>query len=157
MIVEQIKSVKRNTKYGMKDAWSFKADGQWFNTGFKKPSITEGSDISIVKMESTPYGTQVNVEDIVVSAPTAGVTAPINKTRSFGKFPIAVDDGQRTICRQNALTNACMVYTKSKGEKGFALDIDVDSAIVVGLARQFEAYTCGDDERRAVEKAMEAE
>jgi len=151
MIVEKINSNKRNTKYGIKDAWSFLADGEWYSTGFKKPSIAVGDVIDLPLVESTPYGKQVdvgniNVLSIVASTPSAGVAPPpaTRMERKMGKFPIEFDDGQRAIVRQNALTNACNFYAKSRGEKGFAIDIAADAGTIVALARAFEAYSCGD-------------
>lgn len=151
MIVEQVSSAKRNTKYGLKDAWSFKADGEWYSTGFKKPPVVAGSEIELSNVRMSSYGKEVSIEDIVCSPPVGGtyggkpsVSAVPKPHRNAFSFPVAVDDGQRAIVRQNALTNACNFVGKAFGDKAFSVDIDSQSALIIELARKFEAYSCGD-------------
>jgi len=80
---------------------------------------------------------------------TVGGGAYVPKNR--GTFPIGLEDGQRSIIRQNALTNAreLVVSTISGGK----FDKDKTVALILEIAKEFEAYTAGDIERYAAESA----
>lgn len=65
-------------------------------------------------------------------APSANVNKGNNMSR--GTFPIGVQDSQRSIIRQNSLTNAV----------NFTTEQEVTPAEVIAVAREFEAYSTGD-------------
>jgi len=72
---------------------------------------------------------------------------------SRGSFPIEPLDGQRSIIRQNAVTNA----------NSFLYNFGTSSSIpptvedLIDIARQIEAYTAGDLDRERAKELAEAE
>ena len=144
MIVESVSSKPVTTKFGTKNTYSFKADGDWYKCGFKKPSIKEGDEITFTHTEGA-YGKEVDVASISVAggsapAPRAAVPTAVPKVG----FPIAALDGQRSIIRQNCVTNARETFVAAHGGKPFPMDADVIAATIIDLARKFEAYATGD-------------
>ncbi len=142
-----------DTKFGPKPTYALKgSDGQWYKCGFKKPHAAVGDTVSFDFTEGK-YGKDVDMGSFSkttaapteVSAPAAPAAAP----RSYGPpvkpFPIPPLHGDRAIIRQNALTNARELFAVySTLNKKMDWDKDVIAAAVIGLARQFEAYSCGD-------------
>lgn len=143
MIVESISNKAVTTKFGSKTVFSFKAGGEWYKLGFKKPTFKEGDDIEFV-FTDTAYGKEVDVASVRVaggSVPKSASPSPVS-TPKVG-FPIAPLDGQRSIIRQNCVTNARELYVGSKGGKAFDYDENAASTII-SIARMFEAYAAGD-------------
>lgn len=156
-VVEQLGGKDVNTKFGLKPTYSFKVNGQWFSAGFKNPNVNVGDSIGF-EYEPDKYGNKLHDGSIKkgVSAPATAVAAPSTGGGStgynrHGQFPIGALDGQRSIIRQNALTNARELYQTfmalSNGEIAFnisGLDMLTAGDQVIHLARKFEAYTAGD-------------
>jgi hypothetical protein len=147
-----------NTRFGNKKTYSFQADGAWYSTGFKDSKVVAGSVISF-DYETDDYGNQVDINSIVkgtaAAAPapaSGGAKAAPYSGGGKGVFPIPALDGQRSIVRQNALTNAREVLVAASGGKPFAVDIDQVAASTIALARRFEAYTTGDLDMQEVER-----
>jgi len=122
---------------------SFQLDGgDWY--GVYDPSNLQASKGDDVTFEFTRKGKWLNVKGKVVgsgaaiSSPTAGSvsSAPVKKATGGRTFPVRGTAPERTINRQNALTNAVQ-YTNE-----VFTSATVDE--VLDVARQFEAYTCGD-------------
>jgi hypothetical protein len=171
-VVENITNKTVTTKFGPKPAYSIKANGDWFSVGFKKPKYNVGDTIDF-KYEEGAYGKQIDDATVRVlskgsgapaptptasmDAPSAGVAAP----RSFGPpakvFPVPLMHGDRSIIRQNSLTNAReLVVNMPRTGGGFTAfaTLDEGAAEVVRIARMFEEYSAGDIERRAAEEGM---
>lgn len=155
-IIEQVKSrtVGQGTSWGPKDVQSFKMNGEWYNGGFKHWEVDEGDEVAIT-FETDPKGYK-NAKGIAVKAkgapPARASTGVPRAGRSFPVEPLAPE---RTINRQNALTAASnLIAARITSEDGFPASEDLGS-VVIGLAREFEAYTTGDIEREAAE-AMDA-
>lgn len=135
-----------STKFGK---FGVLIDGKWYNT---KP---EWLDVQPNKGDSVEFddGGKNYLKGLRIvgggsgSAPAAS-SAP---ARSSGgrTFPIAPDAPERTINRQNALTNAVNYYNHT-GRVG-----DVSPEDVVETARIFEAYTTGDLDAEEAKKAVE--
>lgn len=89
-----------------------------------------------------------------VIAPSSSVTPFSAPKGRMGSFPIAPDDGQRSIIRQNALTNARELYCLLIGAPIADPDHDVVVRDILYIARKFESYTSGDIERYEAEAAM---
>ena len=159
-VVEQVGSKDVTTRFGNKPTYSFKVNGEWYKLGFKKaPAVVEGANVSF---DYTPgkYGNEVDPMSVMPStaaptAPAAGVAGVPRSTGGGrnGVFPIPAEDGQRSIVRQNALTNAREFYcARSGGKGGTYLDkYEMDANAIIGLARIFESYTTGD---RDLEEVM---
>lgn len=155
VVVEQVDSKEVVTKFGKKPTFSFKANGEWFKTGFKRHGLNVGDVVSFDYKEGS-YGKDVEASAIAKSGtglvPTAALpgaqrpsTPPVSSRH--GGFPIPALDGQRSIVRQNALTNARELVVASIGVVKSALsmsDVGEMRDAILTLASQFEAYTAGD-------------
>lgn len=149
-VVEALGGKDVNTKFGLKPTFSFKVNGQWISAGFKDPKVQVGDNISF-EYEPDKYGNKLHDGSIkkgVAVATGSSVSAPSVSGR-HGSFPIGPLDGQRSIIRQNALTNArelfvaCAVPTAAE---------DAHALRIIEIARIFEAYTTGDMDMDAAMK-----
>jgi len=163
VIVEAIGTKPVTTKFGEKSTYSFKGnDGQWYKLGFKKPQFAKGDEVEF-EFTSGKWGNEVTS---VLSAPTADADAPVVATTapaprkaygggtagggySRGTFPIPPTDGQRSIIRQNSLSNSIKFFEAN------AMKPSIDE--VLRLAKTFEAYSAGDDIAAAAKKALKDE
>jgi hypothetical protein len=156
--IEQVGTKDVTTRFGTKPTYSFKADGVWYSTGFKKAAVSAGDVVSF-NYEETKYGKEVDPKSVVIGAAPAAtaVAAPAARAPSFsrGGFPIPALDGQRSIIRQNALTNARELYVGAAGGKPFPVDSTATTKAIIDIARKFEAYSAGDLD--AAEAAAELE
>jgi hypothetical protein len=147
VVVEQVSTKEVKTKFGMKETFSFKADGDWFSSGFKKHGLSKGL---VVSFDYTPdtYGNQVDLDSITTSAASAPVHITSAPQRSNkGTFPIDPLDGQRSIVRQNALTNARELYVAMTMRTPVSPgNLGDDAETIMRIARIFEGYTAGDDD-----------
>ncbi len=88
--------------------------------------------------------------------------APVTKAapkaaggRSFGTFPIPPLDGQRSIIRQNSITNAVnTVSAMVANDKAAMKGIDLISTIIE-TAKRFEEYSSGDLDAKEAKEAIE--
>lgn len=80
--------------------------------------------------------------------------APIKSSTphfSRGNFPIHPLDGQRSIIRQNSLTNSvATAKLLLTGEE----DVAVATDFIISIAREFEKYSAGDLDREAAEAEL---
>ena len=161
-VVENITSKNANTKFGSKPVYSIKANGEWFSIGFNKPKFNVGDTVDFLYEDGT-YGKQVDTKTVRVLSKGSGEAAPAvsgstpsasapSTGRSFGPpqkvFPIPLLHGDRSIVRQNALTNAREVVTSLGCD---AMSDDEVADRIIAMARRFEEYSAGDIERRAAE------
>lgn len=141
-----------NTKFGK---YSILVNGTWYGTK------EEWADVKAVKGDVVEFddgGAKFMKYVKIVSsgggasaAPAGGGSAPAKSSFSRGTFPIALEDGQRSIIRQNALTNARELVGLTIDSKKGMEDPQGTVALIIELAREFEAYTAGDIERYAAE------
>lgn len=152
-VVEAIDTKAVNTRFGSKTTYSFKVDGQWYRTNFKAHGLSVGDSASFDAKAGT-YGNEVDPATIKKGAATVAAPAPATVTAlpkatptygGKGAFPIPALDGQRSIVRQNALTNARELVAAAVFAKGGTLDVESHPALIITIARKFEAYACGDD------------
>lgn len=146
--VKRITSKEVKTRYGDKPAYSVQAeDGTWYKHGFKKPPFKEGDTVD-VDVKETSYGPEITSSK-VVSGGTG--SAPATRTTGTGVgggyggkvFPVPALHGDRSIIRQNSLTNAREAWVASKGGKPFDVD-EAAAHTIINIARVFESYSCGD-------------
>lgn len=160
--IERISSKEVNTKFGAKPAYSIKANGEWYQYGFKKPVFNEGDEIDFQYTESS-YGKQVDAKSVRTiskgsGSPTAASTAPSGggkPTYSAKVFPIPPLHGDRAIVRQNSITNATKLYCDVVSNLDDPVDFDAAAGRIILIARMFEAYSCGDLEAEAAAKMLE--
>ena len=170
--VLEVTSKDVSTKWGTKPVWSFKlSDAQWYKTGFKKPPLSAGQEVVSLEYIPSRYGNEVKEGTIVVGGSVPVQTnlvltsvepaAPVKTYPIRGTFPIPALSGERSIIRQNALTQARELFTASIGntpersvtEKVLIAQVE----IIKRLARLFEGYSAGDDDVAAVLADMEKE
>lgn len=165
-VVENITNKTVNTKFGPKPAYSIKANGEWFSVGFNKPKFNVGDTVDFMYEDGT-YGKQVDAKTIrVLSKGTGAAGSAVSSSpsaeapaapRAFGPpqkvFPVPLMHGDRSIIRQNALTNAReMVVTLLNSAAPSPMPFDDEIAQrIIAVARIFEEYSAGDIERRAAE------
>jgi hypothetical protein len=158
-VVSKKSRKKRTTPYGEKWATSFQINGDWYSGGFKDYNdVNEGDtvqatweansrgykDIKAISVTGKAVGEAGTPEATVV--PIGGGGAPRSGGRTFPVDPLAPE---RTINRQNALTNAVNYCN--------GLDTPQTPEDILMIAREFEAYTCGDIDREEAEAMMAAE
>jgi hypothetical protein len=165
MRVEAISTKQVKTKRGLADTFSIKCDdGVWYGLGFDKPTFAKGDDITF-DFENTAYGNKIKFETVKingsaapsVSKPSGGLTsyqpkAPYTPAASR-PFPIPLTHGDRSIVRQNALTNARELVCATFGSTGVVVDDAAVAKRILNIAQMFEEYSAGDAERRAGEAA----
>lgn len=155
--IERVFKDMRNTRYGPKEATSFMIDGVKYGGGFKKYTVKEGDSVTI-KFEDD--GTYKNITDLslAASAPTSSGAYKARSGRAAGEaggFPLHPLAYERALDRRNALNAATTVLTtKASLEKDVAW---ITPETIIEMAKKFEAYTTGDEEREAAEKEFEAE
>lgn len=162
MRVEQVSSRDVTTRFGPKKSYSFRCDdGKWYSTGFKAHGLNVGDNVTF-DFEVDRYGNQVKMETLKIGgaggAATPATPAASSAGRSFGPptkpFPIPLTHGDRSIIRQNSITNAVKLVTESKHIDKLVSTMTLDDTIktIVRVAREFEMYSAGDIERLEAEK-----
>lgn len=134
-----------------------------FNLGFGKQQVAEGDEVSFNHQELKygEYPVDKNTLKIVsrgnkVEKPTptasSGTPAKVGGTGSAkggysrGSFPLDFTDGQRSILRQHAFTQARELLV-SQIDTGERRPDDLTVAEVITAAYEIEKYTSGDDLR----------
>lgn len=161
--VEKIESASRNTKRGPANVYYVWVNGTKYSLGFKYFNAPVGTIVSFDAAENPPYGWEAKTFPMAAggggTTPIAAGASRPSYTPSGGKgvFPIPLLDGQRSIVRQNALTNARELYTSNCVDTG-PTTIPAEEAAdrIVEIARIFESYTAGDIEARQAEQELKS-
>jgi hypothetical protein len=141
-----------SNKFG---GYSIKVGGAYFNSKFEI-KCKKGDT---VEFDSGSTGKYCNKLKVVSSG--GGSEAPSNsggsKPYTRSKFPIDVEDGQRSIIRQNALTNARELYIAAATLNKVKVDDPKKAAeVVIEIARIFEGFTAGDIDAQMYEELKKA-
>lgn len=134
-------------------------DDKYYKNGFKKPAIEVG-DFVTIEYEDGQYGKTIKKLSSGVSAGAIPATVPqaTASPQAFkptGKvFPVPSDHGDRSIIRQNSLTNARELVTAYY--KGHAISIEDEVDKIIEIAYKFEEYSSGDREVKAVDAMVNA-
>lgn len=151
--VEKIESVDRNTKRGPAPVFYVWVNGEKYNLGFKRLSANVG-DVVTFDAERSTYGWEAKTHPVPSAggstAPAKPAGASTGSWGSKGVFPIPALDGQRSIVRQNALTNAIKFLERTP----VTGDLDKDIDTIIHIARMFEGYTAGDTDAAQAEKEL---
>lgn len=150
-IISRISEKERDTKWGKKTATSFAIDGKWYSGGFKPWAVSEGDTVELqYEVNGRGYNDVVSITVLSKgsgAAPSSNSGNKVGGGRTMGRsFPVEPLAPERTINRQNALTNAVSFHNTS-AEPATVEDI-------IATARKFEAYTCGDIDREEAEKMV---
>lgn len=166
-IVESITSKDINTKYGLKKKYSVKIDGTWYDAGWKKPTVAEGTTVTFNSKDTT-YGRELDgglVPTVAgLGAGTSTAAKPAATTR--GKydavpFPVPPLDPSRSIIRQNALRHATatvnmqLEQARHAGVGTSSPSISQIVESVVHAARQYEEYISGYDAMNEAQAKVE--
>ena len=125
-------------------------NGKWYSTNPERapnPRPVKGQTITFDSGSTGKYLNSVRIEG---GAPAPTASKPASSGGSFSAnstartFPVAPLAPERTINRQNALTNAVAYYG----------DNDVTPEQVIEVARKFEAYTTGDLDLEEAKREM---
>lgn len=170
-IINKVWTKNVTTRYGDKDVTLFSIEGgdKIFNVGFGKQDIRPGDEVSF-SYDGPKYGEfQVDKKTLKITSRDNPHTEPAETPKpapssgggggssgggsggsrfSRGTFPLDFQDGQRSILRQHAFTQASEVVREGlRADGGLIPD---DSAFVdriIRLAYKIERYTSGDDLR----------
>ena len=145
-----------STNYGK---FSILVDGVWYGTKAEYatfPHPVKGDNVTFDNGgDGKKYLQKVTINSSGNTAPQAasgGTTAaPARGGYSRGSFPIEPLDGQRSIIRQNAVTNA-NTFLENFGTDGVSTTVDM----LLNIARKIEAYTAGDLDRERAKELSEA-
>jgi len=153
------------TRFGEKPLFKVVVDGQEYKHAFKKPAFGSGDYVSFDVKSGYPR----DIDDKTVkvgagadhssSSPTTG-DAPTSATgtpsgrkmypKSQGVFPVPVDHPDRSVIRQNSLTQAREVVLNNRHFCELGVDEHVDE--IVRIAHKFERYSAGDEIAEAMEE-----
>lgn len=172
-VVQGVYSKDVTTRFGNKKVWDIKLDdGQYYKNGFKKPIADVGDSVSI-EYTVDKYGNEIT--SLIRSNTSSGAAPSLNdggstkptpspnqysSNRGNKPFPVPSDHGDRSIIRQNSLTNARELVVAQCLKVGtipsssMPLDSLVD--LIIATAYKFEEYSSGDREVKAVDSLMEA-
>lgn len=170
-VINKIWTKTVNTKYGEKPVTLFSLDGddKIFNMQFGKQAIEEGDKVTF-NYDGPKYGEyQVDKQTLKVeskgnevmsteapasAAPSAGSSSGgggSNKGGGYsrGTFPLEFNDGQRSILRQHAFTQASEIYRHEMSNELENSNISSEEVIdkIIELAYKIERYSSGDDLR----------
>lgn len=164
-IVNSVWTKNVTTKYGDKPVTLFSLDTNEgpFNLGFGKQAIQEGDEITFSD-NGEKYGEiQVDKNTLKVSsrgnkveagsAPAPKAAEPAKKSGGYsrGNFPLDFTDGQRSILRQHAFTQASEIVRHTDPDANTYPDENVMMRDIISLARQIEYYTSGDELREEMQ------
>jgi len=128
---------------------SILVNGKWYNT---RPDWlpTTPSQGDTVEFDDGGRNYIKKLKVVSSGGPVASSSSGNTPTPTGGRtFPVGVTAPERTINRQNALTNAVNYYNHT-GRVG-----DVSPEDVIDTARIFEEYTTGDLDLREATEAMD--
>ena len=165
-IIDNISTKEVNTKFGPKPAYTVVANGEKFSYGFKKPAFAAGDEVDFQYTDGT-YGKVIDLTSVRMlkkgaGAPTASTTASVAPAKASYSppakvFPIPPLHGDRAIVRQNSITNATKLVTDLAAKSKTETTPSALAAVIVEIAKVFEAYSCGDDDAAAAEQIAAGE
>lgn len=138
-------------------------NGERVSVGFSKPTVNVGDEVTIpyeIKYgeKQMPKGAKIRQGSVPASSfttPSAGRSSGGGGSTGGRQFPVPPTSSERTIVRQNSVSNAARIISALIGEGGVAPGKEAQA--VIDLAREFEEYSCGDLERRASEQGVTIE
>ncbi len=158
-VVTNLSSRIVTTKYGPKPVFALTVDGTEYDAGFAKKNTAAIGTTVTLDVEMDKYGkmkiNNLSMGGSAAASPPSVVASKPTATTSYGRdrpFPIPLTHGDRSIVRQNALTNARELVSSGT----LASDGMSDGAIaerIIQLAYAFESYTSGQREQVMAEEA----
>ena len=167
-VVKGVYSKPVTTKFGNKNVYDMLLDdGNYYKHGFKKPNVEVGDSVTI-EYEVDKYGNKIlklSSGATGSSAPTdnQGTAAPsTHSTQTYSiknskPFPVPFDHGDRSIIRQNSLTNARELVDAIWQNYGVGDESPIDEDVIdriLKIAYKFEEYSSGDREAKAADAIL---
>lgn len=168
-VVKGIYNKDVKTRFGIKKVYDLLLDdGNYYKQGFKKPICDVGDSVTI-EYNVGQYGNDITS---LIRGTSSGASAPsLNDGSGFTKpnaspnqysnkgnkpFPVPSDHGDRSIIRQNSLTNAREMCIANNIMHKNLVDNNVLANEIIRVAYMFEEYSSGDREVKAVDALMES-
>ena len=141
--INGVVKAKSANKFG----FGIMVDDKWYNSKF---------EISCAKGDEVEFddGGKAYIRDLKVTKGGSGVAASsggsmVNKgttgtSYARGVFPLAANDGSRSIVRQNSITNAVNLFEHLMIDKLELSGMEDLAYSVINIARIFEKYSAGD-------------
>jgi len=143
-----VKAKSKKSAYG---TYGINVNDKWYNSKYEIKA-EKGDEVTFDDGDKN-YCSKLKVVSSGGGVPSAstgsGGGGSSRPNYSRGKFPIDPGDGQRSIIRQNALTNAIKAVELS-GEVPSELNDIIP--MIIDTARNFESYTAGDLDREAAKQ-----
>jgi len=143
----------RANKYGF---YSLRVNGTYYSCGKTDPGINKGQSVAF-DAEQNEKGYWDIKGDVTTSGAAPAPSGGGSKKGGYHDrpFPLPPRHGDRVIVRQNALAHATGVVSALVDLNDKVTDAGMAERVVT-VARIFEAYACGDDERRKDEAKLAA-
>lgn len=145
-----------------KDNKAIKVNGVWYSA-YSAATLAAINDGDVVTFESqaSPDGRWQNIKGKVTVDATGAMDTPVSAkgpalqttVNSRYTFPIPATDSQRSILRQNALTNAREVVC-AQGWSEDDVSLDDVAKVIINIARKFEEYTSGDSDMELAKEKL---
>jgi hypothetical protein len=141
--VNGVVKAKSANKFG----FGIMVNDKWYNSK---------SEISCNKGDEVEFddGGKAYVRDLKVTKGGSGATASsggamaskgtTGTSYARGVFPLAANDGSRSIVRQNSITNAVALYSSIVEKRDLKGDLEDSAYAIINIARIFEKYSAGD-------------
>ena len=151
MINGTVEAKSFNVKYG---SYGMLIAGKWYNSKYEIKA-EKGDEVEFDDGGKN-YIKGLKVVSSGGASTTSTASGPSTSARSSGsgygnrgKFPIAKDDGQRSIIRQNSLARSIEALKAANMFDG--MDPNDMVSTIISTARLFEAYSAGDIDREAAD------
>ena len=162
--VEDITIRTVTTKFGTKPTYTLLVGGVGYQAGFTKPRCSIGDVVEFDSVNSK-YGEEIVKGSLSVSTgiptpPTTTASAPVTESHAKvsdvarprdrfegRRFPIDALAAERSIIRQNALTQArelVCAYSPVNEDVTEEPALMAKADLVIRVAKKFEAYSSGD-------------
>lgn len=133
--------------------YSLNIDGTYYSFGKTDPGVRKGDMVEFEVVQNGEYqnvkpGTLKKVEGQVAPAQSSsGASGSAPRSSGGDKvFPVPPRHGDRAFIRKDAVATAAAVVLKTGGDLGN--DLNTTANEIVRVAKIFEAYQAGDEERR---------
>ena len=140
--INGVVKAKSANKFG----FGIMVNDKWYNSKFEI-NVEKGDEVEFDD-GGKAYVRELKVTKAGGGAPTGGGSPMASKGAggtgyARGVFPLAANDGSRSIVRQNSITNAVALYNKLR--EGSPVEDEESAAYsVINIARIFEKYSSGD-------------
>ena len=140
--VNGVVKAKSANKFG----FGIMVNDKWYNSKYEI-GCDKGDEVEFDD-GGKAYVRELKVTKAGGGAPTGGGSPMASKGAggtgyARGVFPLAANDGSRSIVRQNSITNAVALYNKLR--EGSPVEDEESAAYsVINIARIFEKYSSGD-------------